>query len=92
MSLNVLTKDLDAAMALMMDVLTKPRFQEDRFIKAKDDLIQGMKTRNDNTAGIEGREWNRLIYGDDLLPQPAPDPGFGRCDHGRSRPGASPPR
>ncbi len=66
-SLNVLTKDLDAAMALMMDVLTKPRFQEDRFLKAKDDLIQGMKTRNDNIAGIEGREWSRLIYGDDFF-------------------------
>jgi zinc protease len=66
-SLNVLSKDLEAAMALMMDVLTKPRFQEDRFAKAKDDLIQGMKTRNDNIAGIEGREWNRLIYGDDFF-------------------------
>ena len=66
-SLNVLTKDLDAAMALMMDVLTKPRFQEDRFAKAKDDLLQGMKTRNDNSAGIERREWNRLIYGEDYF-------------------------
>ncbi|HSL17750.1 MAG TPA: pitrilysin family protein [Methylomirabilota bacterium] len=66
-SLNVLAKDLDAAMALMMDVLTKPRFQEDRFAKAKDDLVQDMKTRNDNTARIEGREWNRLIYGDDYF-------------------------
>jgi len=66
-SLNVLSKDLEAAMALMMDILTKPRFQEDRFAKAKDDLLQGMKTRNDNTAGIEGREWKRLIYGDDFF-------------------------
>ncbi len=66
-SLNVLSKDLEAAMALMMDVLTKPRFQEDRFAKAKDDLIQGMKTRNDNTASIEGREWSRLIYGEDFF-------------------------
>ncbi len=66
-SLNVLSKDLEAAWALMMDVLTKPRFQDDRFAKAKDDLIQGMKTRNDNTAGIEGREWKRLIYGEDYF-------------------------
>jgi zinc protease len=66
-SLNVLSKDLDAATALMMDVLTEPRFQEDRFAKAKDDLIQEMKTRNDNTASIERREWNRLIYGDDFF-------------------------
>jgi predicted Zn-dependent peptidase len=66
-SLNVLSKDLDAAMALMMDVLTRPRFQEDRFAKAKDDLLQDMKTRNDNTASIEAREWSRLIYGDDFF-------------------------
>ena len=66
-NLNVLSKDLDAAMKLMMAVLTEPRFQEDRFTKATDDLIQGMKTRNDNTASIEGREWDRLIYGEDYF-------------------------
>jgi predicted Zn-dependent peptidase len=66
-NLNVLSKDLEAAMALMMDVLARPRFQEDRFAKAKDDLIQGMKTRNDNSASIEGREWRRLIYGEEYF-------------------------
>jgi len=64
-SLNVLSKDLDQAVKLFVDVLTKPRFQEDRFAKAKDDLIQAMKQRNDDTADIESREWDRLIYGDD---------------------------
>jgi predicted Zn-dependent peptidase len=64
-SLNVLSKDLDAAMAIFMDVLTEPRFQQDRFDKAKDNLLQGMKQRNDDTADIEAREWNRLIFGDD---------------------------
>lgn len=65
--LNVLSKDLDRAMELMMAVLTEPRFQDDRFAKAKDDLLQSMKTRNDNTASIEGREWSRLMYGDDYF-------------------------
>jgi len=65
-SLNVLVKDLDPAMKIFMDVLTKPRFQEDRFAKAKDDLLQAMKTRNDASAAIEAREWDRLIYGDDF--------------------------
>jgi predicted Zn-dependent peptidase len=63
-SLNVLSKDLDAAMAIMMDVLTKPRFQTDRFAKTKDNMLQAMKQRNDDTADIEAREWDRLIYGD----------------------------
>ncbi len=62
--LNVLSKDLGTAMGILMDVLTRPRFQDDRFVKAKDDTIQAMKERNDHTASIEAREWNRLIYGD----------------------------
>ena len=64
-SLNVLSKDLEKGTAILMDVLTEPRFQEDRFDKAKDNSIQGMKQRNDDTADIEAREWQRLIYGDD---------------------------
>lgn len=64
-SLNVMSKDLDEAMALFMDLLTRPKFQDDRFAKAKDDLLQEMKKRNDDTASIESREWDRLIYGDD---------------------------
>lgn len=64
-SLNVMSKDLDEAMGLFMDLLTAPRFQDDRFAKAKDDLLQAMKRRNDDTADIERREWDRLIYGDD---------------------------
>lgn len=63
-NLNVMTKDLDEAMGLFMSVLTEPRFQEDRFAKAKEDLLQAMKRRNDDTAAIERREWDRLIYGD----------------------------
>ncbi len=64
-SLNVLSKDLEKGTAILMDVLTEPRFQEDRFDKAKDNTIQEMKQRNDDTADIEAREWQRLIYGDD---------------------------
>jgi predicted Zn-dependent peptidase len=64
-SLNVLSKDLETAMAIFMDVLTEPRFQQDRFDKAKENAIQAMKQRNDDTADIEAREWRRIIYGDD---------------------------
>jgi predicted Zn-dependent peptidase len=64
-SLNVLSKDFEAAMAIFMDVLTTPRFQQDRFDKAKENRLQAMKQRNDDTADIEAREWNRLIFGDD---------------------------
>ena len=64
-SLNVLSKDIEEAMAIFMDVLTAPRFQQDRFDKAKENRLQAMKQRNDDTKDIEAREWNRLIFGDD---------------------------
>jgi predicted Zn-dependent peptidase len=64
--LNLLSKDLDQGLKILMDVLTRPRFQEDRFAKAKDDLIQEMKKRNDDSSAIERREWSRLVYGDDF--------------------------
>ncbi|HHQ49126.1 MAG TPA: insulinase family protein, partial [Acidobacteria bacterium] len=64
--LNLLSKDLDEGLKILMDVLTRPRFQSDRFAKAKDDLIQEMKKRNDDSSIIERREWSRLIYGDDF--------------------------
>ncbi|MCW8985072.1 MAG: insulinase family protein, partial [Thermoanaerobaculales bacterium] len=65
-SLNLLSKDLDGAMAIFMDVLTKPRFQQDRFDKAKENAVQAMKQRNDDTSDIEAREWRRIVYGDDF--------------------------
>lgn len=63
-SLNLLSKDLDAGLALLMKVLQAPRFEQARLDKAKEDLISDMKRRNDDTADIESREWNRLVYGD----------------------------
>jgi zinc protease len=64
-TLNLLSKDLDRGLALMMDVLREPRFDEARLAKAKEDMLSEMKRRNDETEAIEDREWDRLIYGDD---------------------------
>jgi len=64
-SLNLLSKDLDRGLALLLDVLQRPRFDEARLATAKDELIAEMKRRNDDSGDIEDREWNRLLYGDD---------------------------
>ena len=64
-SLNLLSKDLDRGLALLMDVLTRPRFAADRLDRAKDEMLADMRRRNDDTSDIEQREWNRLLYGDD---------------------------
>lgn len=63
--LNLLSKDLDRGLELLMDVVQRPRFEESRITRAKEDLLAAMKQRNDSTTDIESREWNRLIYGDD---------------------------
>ena len=63
-SLNLLSKDLDRGLGLMMEVLRAPRFDEARLAKAKEDVLSEMKRRNDETEAIEAREWDRLVYGD----------------------------
>lgn len=63
-TLNLLSKDVDRGIELLMDVILRPRFEQSRLDKAKEDLLAGMKRRNDSTRAIESREWSRLIYGD----------------------------
>ncbi|MEW6125834.1 MAG: pitrilysin family protein [Acidobacteriota bacterium] len=61
---NCLSKDIDKALALFFDMLKNPGFQEDRLKLAKTQILQAMERRNDDTEGIESREWERLMYGD----------------------------
>jgi predicted Zn-dependent peptidase len=65
-SLNLLSKDIDRGLEILMDVLVRPRFGDERLDQARDDLLAAMKRRNDRTPSIEAREWQRLIYGDDF--------------------------
>ncbi len=62
--LNTLTDNLDQSLALFVEMLQAPRFQEDRLQLAKEQALQEMKKRNDESEDIEGREWNVLLYGD----------------------------
>ena len=63
-NLNCLTKDFDVAMDLFFDMLRYPRFEQTRLSLAKSLLLQSMERRNDSTRSIEGREWGRLMRGD----------------------------
>ncbi len=64
-SASFMAKDTDKVLDLLFAMLQKPAFQQDRLDLYKRQLIQSLARRNDNTAGIEGREWGRLIYGAD---------------------------
>jgi zinc protease len=63
-SLDCLNKDIDAGLAMFSDMLRHPGFAEDRLQLARNQMLQGMERRNDNTAGIEMREFERLLRGD----------------------------
>ena len=64
LSLGLLSKDLDEGLAILREVLTAPRFQEDKFALRKQQILQAMKKRNDDSAEIEGREQQMLALGE----------------------------
>ena len=64
-SLNLLAKDLDEGLAILREVLTEPRFQDDKLRLRKDQALADMKQRNDSSADIERRERSFLAFGDD---------------------------
>jgi zinc protease len=65
-SLNLLSKDLSEGMGLLRNVLITPRFQEDRLELRRQQMLQEMQQRNDDSAAIEGRELGFLAYGEDF--------------------------
>ena len=63
-SLNLLAKDLDEGLTILREVLTAPRFQPDRIDLQKQQMLQGMKQRNDDSSHIEQQESGFLAYGE----------------------------
>ncbi len=65
-SLNLLSKDLDEGLSILREVLATPRFQEDKIALRKQQMLQSMKERNDDSSAIESREHDFLAFGDDF--------------------------
>jgi predicted Zn-dependent peptidase len=63
-SLNLLSKDLDEGMGMLREVLVAPRFQDDRIALKKQQMLQAMQERNDDSSSIEGREHGFLAFGE----------------------------
>jgi predicted Zn-dependent peptidase len=64
--LNLLSKDLDEGLAIVREVLSAPRFQDDKIALRKQQMLQAMKERNDDSSAIEGREHGFLAFGEDF--------------------------
>jgi predicted Zn-dependent peptidase len=65
-SLNLLSKDLDEGLAILREVLSTPRFQDDKIALRKQQVLQAMKERNDESAAIEEREQGFLAFGENF--------------------------
>lgn len=63
-SLNLLNKDVDAGLKILREILTQPAFQENKLALRKDQLLNDMKARNDDSADIEARERGFLATGE----------------------------
>jgi zinc protease len=63
-TLNLLSKDIDEGLGLLIECLKSPAFQADRVQLAKDQALQQMKRRNDESGNIEEREWGFLARGE----------------------------
>lgn len=62
-SMNCLKSNFDESLALFLDMLRTPAFDEGRLKTAKGRILEGLKQRNDDASSILGREWKRLLYG-----------------------------
>jgi zinc protease len=63
-TLSILSKDIDEGLGLLVDCLKNPAFQDDRLALRRDQQLQNMKQRNDESAQIEDREFGFLMRGD----------------------------
>jgi predicted Zn-dependent peptidase len=62
-SLNLLKKDFDRGLALFADMLMHPAFPQEKLDLAKRQVLEGIRRRNDNPAGIAGRQFAKRVYG-----------------------------
>ena len=61
-TLNVLKKDFDRGLEIFTDVLTRPVFDQKKIDLRKNQIIEGIRRRNDQPGEITRREWKRMIY------------------------------
>lgn len=64
-SLRTITPVFGESLDLFFDVLTKPRFDEERFGVRQENVREDLKQRNDDGDNLLAREWAMLVYGPD---------------------------
>lgn len=63
-SVNSLTKNLDATLALLEEKLLHPKFAQEDFVRLKKQQLEGIANQNTQPVAIANKVYNRLLYGD----------------------------
>ena len=66
-TINCLTSNLDDAFALFMDMVRNPRFDSDRLEVLRGQMLEQIKTRDDDGLQIAIREIGFLMWGEDFF-------------------------
>jgi len=60
------SKDLDQVLALLADILRRPRFAEDKIELKKQAMAEDVRRMNDQPGDVVEREFKRLVYASSL--------------------------
>lgn len=66
-SLSVLKQDISRTLSILADILMNPAFPQDKIDLAKIQMRSAIARRNDEPDQIAGREFSKLIYGEDSV-------------------------
>jgi zinc protease len=64
MTLSILKKDLDEGLNIFSQIITKPAFEENKLILAKNLLIEELRRISDDPRKLAFREFKRVLYQD----------------------------
>ena len=64
-NVNSLAANFDESFELFMNMVRNPGFDAEKFEILRNEQIENMKQRNDSPDAIMGREWSRLMWGED---------------------------
>jgi predicted Zn-dependent peptidase len=65
--MSVLKQDIDTGFDILSDILMNPVFNQDKIDLAKVEQRSIIARRNDQVSQIAGREFNKLIYGEESV-------------------------
>lgn len=62
LSMTSLKKNFDRTLELYAQIMTAPAFREDRFIQARNRLVEAIRRQNDDPKEVGDRELSKAIY------------------------------